>query len=471
MAKKYSADRFIKLSHEITFCSWDARTCKWTVYVKDLATNKTIEDTCDVLISARGNLNTPRWPEIPGFKSFEGEVMHSAAWNEEYDFENKRVGVVGTGSSAIQIVPGLQRISGTRVSNFARSRTWISPSFGQQLWDKHGFEGFEIPQDLKKKFEEEEGFYEKFRLAVEEDGNAIHGVTIKGTKIQIEAKEMFEKHMRERLKEHPEIFEKLVPDFSPGCRRLTPGPGYLEALTKENVEFVTSAITKVTEKGVVTEDGRTHELDALVCATGFHVSTAPPFPVLGSNGKSLKEKWSERPVTYLSHSIAGFPNMWTMLGPNAAIGSGSLTMMIESVGDYIVKAIRKVQKENIASMTVKEARETDFTGYVDKYFKGTVFGEGCSSWYKKEMDGAKVVTGLWPGSSLHCRETLRSPRWEDFEYTYGEENQLAWLGNGWSVNEMEGRHLAWYLYPEFLDQPVGPRPEEKEEYKMRTFSH
>jgi hypothetical protein len=391
---------------------------------------------------------------------------------------------------------------------FARSRTWISPPFSQPLWDKHGFEGFAIPDVVRQRFNSDPAFYDAFRLAVEEDGNAIHSVTIKGTPLQLGAKEEFKKHMQQRLASAPHIFEALLPSFSPGCRRLTPGPGYLEALTQPNITFTTSPISSVSPEAVHTADGTSHDLDALVCATGFHAGCAPPFPILGDSGMPLEQKWSKRPTTYLSHSIASFPNFFLMLGPNAAIGAGSLTTMIESVGDYIVKAIRKLQKENIEKMVVKRAREEDFLERVDAYFKGTVFGEDCKSWYKngvRGMDGEVVVTGLWPGSTLHCIECMRSPRWEDYLYRYvGEEvgdeergdieqneedeehappqkkrkvgnkrgvNRLTWLGNGWSVNQIEERDLAWYLYPEFLDLPVAPLPEQRRKEKIRPFSY
>ncbi|KAJ4298057.1 hypothetical protein N0V90_005956 [Kalmusia sp. IMI 367209] len=437
VAKKYSADRFIKLSHEVVECRWDDAVAKWNVTVKSLTTGELIHDQSDVLISARGNLNNPSWPDIEGLNTFKGEVMHSAKWNEEYgtimtvfyvdyqltctryDFTNKRIGVIGAGSSSIQIVPSLQRISGTHVTTFVRSKTWISPSFGQQLWDKYGFEGFSIPPELRKRFVDDPEYYAKFRLAVEEDGNGIHAVTIRGTPLQLGAKQMFEEHMKTRLEKAPHIFDTLLPSFSPGCRRLTPGPGYLEALTQPNVAFVTSRITKISDNAIHTADGATHEIDALVCATGFHANTFPPFPVTGSNGLTLREKWASRPVNYLSHSIAGFPNMFCMLGANSAIGSGSLTTMIENVGDYVIKAIRKLQKEDIACMVAKREREEDFSEYVDAYFKGTVFSEECNSWYKSKTDGA--VVGLWPGSALHCIEAMRSPRWEDFEYIYRDE--------------------------------------------------
>ena len=430
-----------------------------------------------------------------------------------YDFSNKRIGVIGSGSSSIQIVPQLQRIPGTRTTVFARSKTWISPSFGQQLWDKYGFEGFSIPPAIQDKFKDPE-HYQKFRLSVEEDGNGIHAFTIRGTPVQTGAKEMFTEHMRERLKTKPGIFEALLPTFSPGCRRLTPGPGYLEALTQENVAFITDPITHISESAVHTRDGKSHQIDALVCATGFHASAPPPFPVIGARGLTLEKKWSQRPISYLSHSISGFPNFFVMMGPNAAIGSGSLVTMIESVGDYIIRAVRKIQKDNIRSMNVKRERELDFLEYVDQYFEGTVFSEECNSWYKNKRDGLdeskSKVTGLWPGSTLHCIEAMRSPRWEDYGYTYfGEEvnsessafemdveedyqstkkrkrvangeksaksrkrvNRLGWLGNGWSVLQLEERDLAWYLYPEFLELPTAPKPEENARLKIRPFSY
>lgn len=475
--KKYSADRFIKLSHEITNCRYDDHEAKWYVTVKNITTGELLEDTSDVLISARGNLNNIAWPEIEGLNSFKDEVMHSAKWNEKYDFTNKKIGVIGSGSSAIQIVPALQRLSGAQISTFVRSKTWISPPFGQSLWDKLGMTDYKISPEQQNRFASDQEHYHSFRLAIEEDGNAIHGVTIKGTPMQISARDAFEEHMRARLASAPHIYKALLPNFSPGCRRLTPGPGYLEALTEPNVDFITTQITKIEETGVRTADNKLHEIDALVCATGFHTSAPPPFPLTGLEGISLQKKWAERATSYLSLAVDQYPNLFMMMGPNSAIGSGSLTMMIESVGDYIIKCVRKIQKENIRAMVIKKKMVDDFTDYADAYFANTVFTEECRSWYRRK-DTGKVV-GLWPGSALHCIEALRSPRWEDFEYEYvGEDqtggknaNRMAWLGNGWSVNQLEKTDLAWYLYPEFVDKPVAPKPEEKEQYKIRSFSH
>lgn len=389
-----------------------------------------------------------------------------------YDFTNKRIGIIGSGSSAIQIIPKLQKLSGTQLACFIRSKTWISPPFGQTIQDELGMTSITFSEQQKKRFREDAEYFQDFRLKIESGGNQVHALTIKGTKMQEGAMKQFEETMKERLKKRPEYYDWLKPDFAPGCRRLTPGPGFLEALVEDNVDFIRDGISRIESNGVVTADGKLHEIDVLVCATGFHTAAPPPFPVVGVQGAGLGDHWNGRAETYMSFATDKFPNFYIMLGPNAAIGTGSLTLMIESVGAYIVKCIRKQQKENIKSMVIKAGRVQDFTRYVDAYFKGTVFMDECKSWYRK----GDQVTGLWPGSTLHCIEALRSPRWEDYEYEYliekddGGENQLSWLGNGWSVNQIEERDLAWYLLPQFQEVPIAPLPEENTDYKMRAFS-
>lgn len=410
-----------------------------------------------------------------------------------YDFTSKRIGIIGSGSSAIQIIPSLQRLQGTELSCFIRSPTWISPPFAQDVWEKLGITSYLIPPSTRQRFASDAEEYYKFRLTIEEALSAVHGATIDGHPIQQAGRKMFKQHMENILKEKkPDILNTLLPNFSPGCRRLTPGPGFLESLTQDNVSFISSGIKRIEEEGIRTNDGALHPIDVLCCATGFHTSTAPPFPVTGSKGISLKDQWTiqGRPKTYLSLSLPNFPNHFLLLGPNSAIGSGSLTMMIESVGDYVTKCIRKIQRDNIRSMVVKEDSVDDFIDYCDAYFDKTVFVQECRSWYKSgSADGTKV-TGLWPGSTQHCIEVLRSPRWEDYEYSYvGDEeednedqenrtvkkkrgaNRMAWLGNGWSINQLEEKDLAWYLYPEFVDKPNEGKPEENNKYRIRSFCY
>jgi hypothetical protein len=292
-------------------------------------------------------------------------------------------------------------------------------------------------------------------------------------------REDFATLMKSRLSKKPEILESLLPGFSVGCRRLTPGPGYLEALVEDNVDFVSTPIRRCLPNGVELADGTVVELDVLVCATGFQASAPPPFDVVGSKGQTIAQHFSPFPQTYLSMATDGFPNYFMMLGPNAAIGTGSLTMMMEMEGDYIIKCIRKMQKEEVRSMDVKPKMVQNFSQIIESYFKRTVYLDSCNSWYRSHGGAGDRITGLWPGSSLHAMETFRSPRWEDFDYVYegeedGEEvNRLAWLGNGWASAQVDGKggDLAFYLQPEFVDVPAAPLPEATRVYEMRPFSY
>ncbi|RYP18538.1 hypothetical protein DL767_009812 [Monosporascus sp. MG133] len=478
-ARKYGVMRFVKLSHMVESCKWDDGAKKWRV-----DTGEAFEDDADVLVLAKGNLSDPAWPNVPGLKSFKGEVMHSALWNEDYDFRHKRVGVIGNGSSAIQIVPGLQKVEGAQVLCFARSKTWITNPFGDSTMLRLGLDptkfGFSPEQRQEFVYNPDKWF--ELRKAVELDGNKIHAMSFRDSDLQRMAVEMFGTAMKERLAKKPEIAEFLLPSFGIGCRRNTPGPGYLEALVEDNVEFITDPIDKVTETGVVLQSGRDVALDALVCATGFNASAPPPFPVYGRSGLPLQARFTPYPEAYLSVAVDSFPNMFFMLGPNSAIGSGSLTIILEAEGDYIVKCIRKLQKEDYASMTARPERVADWSAYCEEYFKKTVYTDRCNSWYRSQGGRGERITGLWPGSTLHAVEALRAPRWEDFEWESrdGEgANRLRWLGNGWSVTHTPkdgkrdefGGDPAWYIEPIFLSIPPEERPEEDPEFKMRPFSH
>jgi hypothetical protein len=324
-----------------------------------------------------------------------------------------------------------------------------------------------------------------FRKAIEVDGNTAHEVSFRDSAMQRGGMVLFREAMRRRLAPKPEIAEFLVPSFGLGCRRTTPGPGYLEALVESNVDFITDKIASVMSNGVKLESGREVTLDVLVCATGFQTSKAPLFPITGRGGLTLAERFTPFPEAYLSVAVDSFPNYFMMLGPNSAIGSGSLTMMLEIEGDYLVKCIRKLQKEDYATMSVKPERVRDWRMYCHEYFKNTVYTEKCNSWYKSDGGRGERIIALWPGSTLHALEALRAPRWEDFEWESRDgpgANMLRWLGNGWSVTHTKNDEAqsyereyqgdpAWYIEPRFQNVPLHHQPEEDEEFKMRPFSH
>ena len=282
----------------------------------------------------------------------------------------------------------------------------------------------------------------------------------------------FRTSMREKLAKKPELLNSIVPDFAPGCRRLTPGKGYLEALTEDNVEVVNDPIVEITESGVKLASGREIQLDAIACATGFKISAPPNFEVRGKNGQTLAERWTPHPESYLSIAVDGFPNYLMMFGPNSAIGFGSLTKILEQECDYVVKIIRKMQKEEYATIEPKSERVADFSQYIGEYFKNTVYMDDCRSWYRSEGGKGNWISGLWPGSTLHALEALRSVRWEDFNFENPDPsgNHLRWLGNGWSTTQTAG-DPSWYINPDEIEWPQEKEPEQAKKYTVRPWSY
>lgn len=326
--------------------------------------------------------------------------------------------------------------------------------------------------------------YLKFRKVLDDDGNAVHFSTKKGSDMQRTFVETFSAVTRQKLsKAPPRLLEHFSPDFGVGCRRITPGPGYLEALCEANVELITDDIASINPRGLVVTtaaDGRQRQIDAdvLVCATGFTTTSIPPFPVVGERGATLADRFTPFPQTYLSLAVDGFPNYFMMLGPNSGIGAGSLNPIIEAEGDYVVKCIRKLQREDYLCMAPKRARVEDFSEYVGDYFRGTVYMDDCRSWYKTGGEdgtgggeGNPRVSGLWPGSLLHLLEALRAPRWEDFDFVAGHRNRLRWLGDGGSVCLTGGGDPSWYLNADVVDVPPCRTPESDARYRARPFSH
>ncbi|KAH6696573.1 flavin-binding monooxygenase [Leptodontidium sp. MPI-SDFR-AT-0119] len=434
-AEKYNVLRFVKLRHRVTQCVWDDSAKKWKLEIENVKSGETFEDDCDVLVNARG--------------------------------------IIGGGSSFIQIAPNLQKLEGIKLNCFVRSKAWISNPFGDNVMKSLGLDlkTIEFSPEQIQAIQTDPESYLKFRQIIEREGNSVHALSLAKSEVQTHAVEAFTAMMRQRLGKKPEIADFLIPSFAVGCRRLTPGPGYLEALVEDNVKFINGKIAGIMPRGIKMDDGSEVELDVLVCATGFQTTTVP-FPIIGRNEISLAARFTPYAETYLSMCVDGFPNYFMMLGPNSAIRTGSQSMILEAEGDYIIKCVRKLQKEDYFSIMPKPARVRDFQDYVGEYFKHTVYMDQCQSWYRSESGQGGRITGLWPGSTLHALETMRAPRWEDFELESREQNKLRWLGNGWSVTQIgDGGDPAWYLDPTIVDVPREGEPEKTDMNRLRPFSY
>jgi cation diffusion facilitator CzcD-associated flavoprotein CzcO len=351
-------------------------------------------------------------------------------------------------------MPNLQPLA-KRLDHYVRGKTWIAtPMAAKEVELRTNGTGsnFSFTEEEISTWRHDPALYRAYRRRLEEELQSGHELTIRDSAMQNGAREAFTELMKERLADRPDIAKHLLPTFPPLCKRLTPGPGYLESLTKSNVDIIATPISKFTETGIITEDGTSREVDAIICATGFDTTHRNRFPIYGEGGVLLGQKWKDRADSYLSMTTHGFPNLFMSLGPNSGLGSGNLLIMLERIAAYVAQCAEKMQMENIRSMVPSQRAVNLFTDFCDVYFKGTVYSEECSSWYKTGGKNGRV-TALWPGSSLHATQVLEKPRWEDFDFTYADGNEFGWFGDGWTERERKGLDKSYYIQQTFLDEP------------------
>ncbi|KAH7082480.1 hypothetical protein FB567DRAFT_551421 [Paraphoma chrysanthemicola] len=440
-AQTYGVFEYVKLEHKVHEAVWNDAKGKWVLRVEDLATGQMIEDEAEVLINAGGFVNTWKWPDVSGLESFRGKLLHSAAWDNTVSFENKTVAVIGSGSSAIQIVPRIQK-DVKHLFSINRSPTWITPQYVVEHAPRNPGMRY-TPEQQKKWAEDPEEF---LRHRKEIDAAITHGfrVNYRNSALQAEAYKASSQEMHAILSKKEGLSELLIPKFEVGCRRLTPGVGYLEALVEENVTVIGEGIEKFTADSIVTQSGKDIKVDAVICATGFDTSYRPPFNVRGKHGKELRDVWADKPKSYLAVAVSGFPNYFTAIGPNFPVANGSLPYAVEAVIRYAFEAVRKIQRHNIKSLHPTPEAVEDFQQYKDSFMQDTVWTSDCRSWYKNgKPDGE--VWGPWPGSALHFRQSLDEPRWEDYEIEYWHSNRFEFLGDGSTEQEVSGGDTSYYL--------------------------
>jgi cation diffusion facilitator CzcD-associated flavoprotein CzcO len=452
LAKKHDVFSKTRFNSKVTGAYWDETRSQWHVKINDTRTQQARDEYYDFVIPAIGHFNEWKLPEYPGIETFKGHLRHSSNWDPKFEPSGRRVAVIGNGASGVQVVPNLQPLV-SHLDHYARSPTWIAGAFAGSL--ERQLEPTPYSAEQLESFQDPEKYHE-FRKALETTFWRRYETQLKGTKESEQAISDFRDLMAKRLEAKPELLEQLVPDFSPHCRRLTPGPGYLEALTKDNVSFIRTPIERVTEDGIVTNDGVHRPVDAIICSTGANVDFAPPFPIV-SGEVDLSRDWRPEgrygfPYTYLGVGMPGFANLMFLhgkfsfdanslidghstnkrylIGPNASGASGTLTQAAETQVAYIAKVLRKVANQDIATITPQKQAADDFVEYCDAFFPRTVLSENCSSWANGGRPGGRIH-GMWPGSAAHVTWVRREPRWEDFDYTYVRtKNRFAWLGNG-----------------------------------------
>lgn len=268
---------------------------------------------------------------------------------------------------------------------------------------------------------------------------------MKGSQEAKEAREFSYEQMVRKLKGDQRLCDKIIPkDFNPGCRRPTPAPGYLEALVADNACIFTDELQTLTEKGFIDHEGKEHEVDVIICATGFDTTWVPRFPFINGKGVDLRDMWTPNNVSsYLSIGVPTFPNHFSFCGPYGPLGHGSFMPLIEQWTKYMFDAISKAQVENIKSYTPRLNLSNQFRQHADLFLKRTAWTSPCSSWFKQgKTDGQAVV---YPGSRLSFMHIMERPRYEDYDIEYWDDNRYAFLGNGFDTREYDGRDITNYL--------------------------
>lgn len=306
-AQKYDLMPHVKLNSKVLSATWLEDEGQYAVEIE--SDGRIIKDRCHVFINGTGFLNDWKWPKIEGLHNFQGILMHSAAWDQEVDWAGKTVAVIGTGSSSIQIVPQIQKTA-KHLTAFMRSVTWISPPVGGAILDEQRSAAMKMDgntsqpdgqqyyytEEDKKRFREDPEHLLMYRKNLEGSVNALFDMFIRDSDVSKAAEVTMREEMHRRIGPgHEELKKKLIPAWPPGCRRITPGDGYLEALVQPNVTTVHNELVKVVPEGVIDDSGKLHKVDILVCATGFNLAFAPRFEVRGINGVTMADEFNPEP--------------------------------------------------------------------------------------------------------------------------------------------------------------------------------
>jgi cation diffusion facilitator CzcD-associated flavoprotein CzcO len=387
---------YLRLGVELLHATWDEAAQHWRIHTSDG------DLTADVLVAATGPLCEPRIPDLPGLDTFEGPVFHSARWRHDVDLTGLDVAVVGTGASAIQFIPEIAP-KVKRLTVFQRTAPWVVPRSDRALsrLEHAAYRRLPVLQRIA-------------RTAV----YAARELLVLGMLHPRVAR--LQQRIAERQLAHqvpdPALRASLTPDYAMGCKRILISSDYLPTLARDNVRLETTAVAGVRPRSVVGADGTEHLVDVIVLATGFHVTDQPIADrVVGRDGRTLAEHWRGSPQAYDTVTVAGFPNLFLLLGPNSGLGHTSVVVMAEAGIDHLLAAMGHLRSSGAAAMEPTAAAQARFVAEVDRRMRGSVWtAGGCRSWY---LDETGRNSTLWPGFTIPFRRRLRTLRAEDYLLT------------------------------------------------------
>jgi cation diffusion facilitator CzcD-associated flavoprotein CzcO len=398
-ADKYGLRPHLRLGTGVTRAEFDEGRSLWSI-----TTTKGTVLEARVLVAAAGiALTTPVLPDIPGLTTFEGKVFHSSRWDASTALDGKRVAVIGTGASAIQIIPEVAKVA-ARLHVFQRTAPWVMAR-----------PDFEIPARQKKLFRRSPTAQKLVRGAIWSVMEAFAVGFVVDPRVNELRQRLATRYIAKQVPD-PVLRAKVMPSYTLGCKRILFSNGYYPALQRSNVELVTEGVREVRGRTLITNDGNEREVDAIVCATGFEASEAPPpFELRGLGGRTLEEAWKDGVEAYLGAAVAGFPNFFFIVGPNTGLGHSSIIFMIESQVAYVLDAIKTMKKQGLDRVALRADVQRRYNARLQERLAKTVWSKGgCVSWYTTK---AGKNTTLWPGFTFEFR--ARTRKWDAESYDVG----------------------------------------------------
>ncbi|NLG47297.1 NAD(P)/FAD-dependent oxidoreductase [Gordonia sp. (in: high G+C Gram-positive bacteria)] len=378
---------------DVTQAAWDEDRGAWTIHYDRDGQSHTV--TARTLVGGIGPLCEPNLPDIEGIEDFGGKMVHSAQWDTDYDFTGKRVAVIGTGASAIQIVPQLGKTAG-HMDVYQRTAPWIIPRNERPYLGLENWAFKNVP-----------GLQAAIRGGIYSFNEVVAAGMTYAPKALKPVEALSRANIFRGIRD-PKLRKAVTPTFAVGCKRILKSNEWYPTLDQDNVELVTDGIARVTETGIVTNDGTARDVDVIVVATGFHVTDSPIFgAIVGSGGKSLAQVWeAEGMQAYKGSFVHGFPNLMLLVGPSTGLGHTSMVYMIESQLNYLVDYLRKTRSRGIVRTDVTKTAQDEYNRGLQHNLRNSVWvNGGCASWYK---DRNGNVTALWPGFTFNYRNVTRS---------------------------------------------------------------
>jgi cyclohexanone monooxygenase len=397
-AQKYGVLDKHLFDTDVTRAAWDEPSQRWLVDT----TNGGF--SANVLIGAVGALAEPALPDIKGIDSFAGQIFHSSRWNHDADLKGKRVALIGTGASAIQIGPELAGKVG-RLDVYQRTAPWVLPR-GDRPYTKVerlAFKHVPFAQRLSR-----EAIYWARELLV-------LGFAYQPRLLQAVQK-IAERHLNRSIKD-PQLRDAVTPTWQIGCKRMLISNDWYPMLARDDVDLVTDGIAEIRPNAIVTKDGTVREVDAIVVATGFHVTDSPTFErIVGTEGRSLADVWRDKgQQAYKGAAVHGFPNMLFVIGPNTGLGHSSMVYMAESHINYVASALDEMDRQSLATFDVREDVQRAYNEKLQDRMGSTIWTTGgCASWY---MDAHGRNTTLWPSFTFAFRRMTRKFDRQAYETT------------------------------------------------------